>query len=64
MKIYFEGYPFSPRSGRIVEETDDRRLERYYRDSGFAGEHFDIEFEINSDGKDISFSIIIYSKNE
>jgi hypothetical protein len=60
MKIYYEGYPFSPRSGKIMEETATRRLERYFRNNDFTGEYFDIEFGKNAEGLDISFSITIY----
>lgn len=62
MKMYFEGYPFSPRSGKILEETATYRIERYYRESDFRGDFFDIRFDINDDGLDVSFSITTFSK--
>jgi hypothetical protein len=61
MKIYFEAYPFPPRSGRITEESDSQRIERYYRKATFEGDFFDIVFEKDADGFDKSFSIIEYA---
>jgi hypothetical protein len=57
MKTFFAGYPFSPKSGKITEQNPDSRTERYYKNNNFTGQYFDIVYEINEDGEDVSFNI-------
>ncbi|MDR2469790.1 MAG: hypothetical protein LBD27_04840 [Tannerella sp.] len=57
MKVFDEVYPFSPKSGRVVNETSTERIERYYQKADFEGRSFDIVFEV-SGGKDVSFNIV------
>jgi hypothetical protein len=56
MKTFFEGYPFCPKSGKIISSNDENRVERYYKSPEFEGDYFDITFEIKNE-EDNAFSI-------
>jgi hypothetical protein len=57
MKIFFGAYPFVPASGRVLSESQDMRIERYYSKANFEGNSFDIMIELNGAGEMIAFSI-------
>jgi hypothetical protein len=57
MKIFFEGYPFCPKTGKILSSDDESRVERYYKLSEFKGDYFDIVFYLDDDGDNEAYSI-------